>query len=316
VTAVANDRNAMRPRLFYREEYIYDVLEAGMRHTFDVLRARRVHDSLIAAGLATSGDFLAAPAVSDAQLALVHTAEYIAAIKDPGTLARYLLLDPSHPWDDRLLHPFLYAAGGTIAAARMALAEGVVTINLGGGFHHAQADKAEGFCAIADVAIAIRQLRGDGALERVLIVDLDYHHGNGNALIFAADESVFTYSLHNVPWCFLQKESNEDVMLPPRANDAEYLEALQSTLPGVLDRARPSLVFYLAGSDPFIEDTLGDARVSEAGLLERDRYVTRVVADRGIPMTVTMAGGYGPSSWKIYRNYFSWLLAGETANDE
>lgn len=304
-----------RPRLFYREEYIYDVLEAGMRHTFDVLRARRVHDALIESGLAAAADFLAAPAVSDAQLALVHTADYIASIKDPGTLARYLLLDPSHPWDERLLQPFLHAAGGTVAAARMALAERCIAVNLGGGFHHAQADKAEGFCAIADVAIAIRQLRGDGALQRALIVDLDYHHGNGNALIFASDESVFTYSLHNVPWCFLEKTNNEDVMLPPRADDAEYLGALKGTLPAVLDRFRPDLVFYLAGSDPFVEDSLGDARVSEEGLLERDRYVTGLITDGGIPMVVTMAGGYGPSSWKIYRNYFSWLLASAAAID-
>jgi histone deacetylase 11 len=296
------------PRFFYRDEYVYDVLEAGMRHTFDVLRSQRVRDALVAAGLATAGDFLAAPALSDAQLALVHTPDYIAAIKDPATLARYLLLDPARPWDRRLLEPFLFASGGTVAAARMALANSGIAVNLGGGFHHAQADKAEGFCAIADVAIAIRQIRGDGLLERVLIVDLDYHHGNGNALIFAEDESVFTYSLHSVPWCFIEKENNEDVMLAPRATDEQYLGALRSTLPAVCDRFRPDLAFYLAGSDPFIEDTLGDACVSEEGLLERDRYVTRELRGRGIPMAVTMAGGYGPSSWRIYRNYFAWLI--------
>ena len=294
--------------LFYRDEYVYDVLEAGLRHTFDVLRSRRVRDALVSAGLATAADFHPAPPLSDAQLALVHTPDYIAAIKDPATLASYLLLDPLHPWDDRLLQPFLYASGGTVAAARVALAEGGIAVNLGGGFHHAQADKAEGFCAIADVAIAIRQLRGDGAIQRALIVDLDYHHGNGNALIFADDESVFTYSIHNVPWCFIEKQSNEDVMLPPRANDAEYLGALQSTLPAVLERFQPDLAFYLAGSDPFIEDTLGDALVSEEGLLERDRFVTTQLRSRGIPMAVAMAGGYGPTSWRIYRNYFSWLL--------
>jgi len=300
--------------LLYRDEYVYDVLEAGLRHTFDVLRSRRVRDALVSAGLATAADFHEAPPLSDAQLALVHTRDYIAAIKDPATLARFLLLDPAHPWDDRLLQPFLFASGGTVAAGRLALADGGIAVNLGGGFHHAQADKAEGFCAIADVAIAVRQLRGDGALERALIVDLDYHHGNGNALIFADDENVFTYSLHNVPWCFLEKRNNEDVMLPPRAGDAEYLGALEKSLPAILERFRPDLAFYLAGSDPFVEDTLGDARVSEEGLLERDRFVTRQLRRRNIPMAVVMAGGYGPASWRIYRNYFSWLLApdGET----
>lgn len=297
--------------LFYRDEYVYDVLEAGMRHTFDVLRSRRVRDALVESGLATPEAFHAAPAVSRAQLELVHTRAYLDEIHDPATLARYLLLDPAHPWDDRLLQPFLFASGGTVAAARMAAAEGGVAVNFGGGFHHAQPEKAEGFCAIADVAIAIRQLRGDGRIERALIVDLDYHHGNGNALIFAGDESVFTYSLHSVPWCFLEKTNNADVMFPPQATDDKYLGALRESLPGVLDRFRPDLAFYLAGSDPFVEDTLGDARVSEQGMLERDRYVTRELRGRGIPMAVTMAGGYGPSSWKIYRNYFSWLLSGE-----
>lgn len=297
-------------RLFYRDEYVYDVLETGARHTHDVLRSRRVHDALVEMGLVLPSDFVAAPPLSDEQLALVHTADYIAAIHDPGTLARYLLLDPAHPWDKRLLQPFLYASGGTVAAARTALATGGVAVNFGGGFHHAQADKAEGFCAIADVAIAIRQLRGDGLLQRALIIDLDYHHGNGNALIFSDDEDVFTYSLHSVPWCFLEKVNNEDVMLPPRADDPAYLGALRSTLPGVFERFRPDLVFYLAGSDPFVEDTLGDAQVSEAGLLERDRFVTDLVRDNSLPMVVAMAGGYGPSSWRIYRNYFAWLLQG------
>jgi acetoin utilization deacetylase AcuC-like enzyme len=299
---------AQRVHLFYREEYVYDALEAGARHTFDVLRSRRVRDALVESGLAAPEDFLSSAPVSDAQLALVHTPDYIAAIHDPDTLARALLLDPSHPWDHRLLMPFLHASGGTVAAARMALLEGGIAVNFGGGFHHAQADKAEGFCAIADVAIAIRQLRGNGLLERALIIDLDYHHGNGNALIFAGDESVLTYSLHSVPWCFLEKTNNVDVMLPPRATDEEYLGALRASLVPVLDRFRPDLAFYLAGSDPFVEDTLGDAQVSEEGLLERDRFVTDELRERGIPMTVTMAGGYGPSSWRIYRNYFSWLL--------
>jgi len=294
--------------LFYRDEYVYDVLETGVRHTHDVLRSRRVRDALVADGLAAASDFLAAPPLSDAQLALVHTPEYIAAIHDPATLAGFLLLDPSHPWDERLLQPFLHASGGSVAAARMALATRGIAVNLGGGFHHAQADKAEGFCAIADVAIAIRQLRGDGLLQRALIVDLDYHHGNGNALIFSGDEDVFTYSLHSVPWCFLDKAHNEDVMLPPRADDDAYLGALTSTLPAVLDRFRPDLAFYLAGSDPYVHDTLGDARVSEAGLLGRDRFVTNLLRRHDVPMAVAMAGGYGPSSWKIYRNYFGWLL--------
>jgi len=300
---------ADRVRLFYREEYVYDAVEAGLRHTFDVERPRRIRDALVAAGLVTAADFIAAPALSDAELLLVHTPAYVEQIKQPDRLAGMLLLDPAHPWDDRLLEPFAYASGATVVAAGEAVAERLICVNLGGGFHHAQADKAEGFCAIADVAIAIRRLQRLDAVERVLIVDLDYHHGNGNALIFADDESVFTFSMHVTDWCSITKRNNLDVHLPVHASDETYLGLLRRHLPGVIEAFAPDLAVYIAGSDPFIEDTLGDADLSEEGLLERDRFVTRELWSRDIPMVVVTAGGYGRSSWRIYRNYFAWLLS-------
>ncbi len=298
-------------RFFYRDEYVYDVLEAGYRHTFDVNRPKRIRDGLIQVGAVGADAFHEAPPVSDQQLLLVHTKDYLESIKDPDTLARSLLLDPSHPWDERLLEPFRFAAGGTVAAARMAATERLLCVNLGGGFHHAQADKTEGFCAIADVAIATRLLQRDRRVERVLIVDLDYHHGNGNALIFADDESVFTYSMHTVNWCWITKRNNRDVLLPPHASDEVYLKALSESLPDVVDAFDPELAFYVAGSDPFIEDVLGDCDMSEEGMLERDRFVTGQLWGRGIPTVVVTAGGYGESSWRIYVNYFKWLLEHE-----
>jgi acetoin utilization deacetylase AcuC-like enzyme len=300
---------ADRVRLFYRDEYVYYAVEAGIRHTFDVERPRRIRDGLLATGLVTAADFVSAPAVSDAELLLVHTPAYVKQIKRPDRLASFLLLDPAHPWDGRLLQSFAYAAGATIVAAREAVAERLICVNLGGGFHHAQADKAEGFCAIADVAIAIRCLQRVEAVERVLIVDLDYHHGNGNASIFARDESVFTFSMHVTDWCRIVKRNNLDVHLPVHASDATYLGLLREHLPGVIEAFDPDLAFYVAGSDPFVEDTLGDAEVSEEGLLERDRFVTRELWGRDVPMVVVTAGGYGRSSWRIYRNYFAWLLS-------
>ncbi len=299
-------------RPFFREEYVYPVLEAGFRHTFDVEKARRIRDALVASGAVTPDGFLAAPAVSDEQLRLVHTADYLEQIRRPDTLARLLFLDPAHPWDDRLLEPFLFATGATIAAARVAVAERCVTINLGGGFHHAQADRADGFCAIADVAIAIRVLQGSRQVERVLIVDLDYHHGNGNAEIFAGDESVFTFSVHAGNWCWVTKRNNLDVELPSGTGDAVYLATVESRLPPVLDAFQPDFVVYVAGSDPFELDTLGDFKVTEAGMLRRDQFVTRQIRGRGLPMVVVTAGGYGPQSWRIHFNYFHWLLTADT----
>jgi acetoin utilization deacetylase AcuC-like enzyme len=291
-------------RLFYRDEYVVNVLEAGMRHTFDVRRPRRIRDALVACGAARPEDFVAPAALTDDDLALAHTPEYIAQLRQPDTLARLLFLDPAHPWDAGLLTPFLYAAGGTLEAAL----SGAIGLNLGGGYHHAQADKAEGFCAIADVAIAVRRLQRDRLVDRVLIVDLDYHHGNGNASIFSDDESVFTFSVHANNWCWLEKRNNLDVELPPHTGDAAYLDMIGRHLPRILDDFQPDAVFYVAGSDPFVEDRLGDFDVSEAGMLARDRLVTGEVLGRRLPLTVVTAGGYGPTSWKIHFNYFRWLL--------
>jgi acetoin utilization deacetylase AcuC-like enzyme len=301
-----------RPRLFYRPEYVYDVLEAGIRHTFDTQKPKRLCEGLIASGAAGRSDFVAPPLVSEEELQLVHTPGYLEEIRRPETLARLLFLDPEHPWDERLLQPFLFASGGTVAGARTAVSERRIAINLGGGFHHAQVDRAEGFCAIADVAIAIRVLQRSGQVRRVLIVDLDYHHGNGNAEIFAQDESVFTFSMHAGNWCWIAKRNNCDVELPAHTQDDAYLDALRRHLPAIVREFQPDFAIYVAGSDPFVEDTLGDFDVSEAGMLERDRFVTRELWDRGIPMCVVTAGGYGEASWRIHFNYMRWLLTGAT----
>lgn len=295
-------------RIYYRDEYVYEVLERGIRHTFDVLRPRKIRDALVRCGALRAGDLIAANPLGDDDLELVHTPAYVAAIKNPDTLARYLLLDPAHPWGERLLQPFLYAAGATLAAARAAVERNTITVNLAGGYHHAQPDKAEGFCAIADVAIAIRRLRAEGLHDRVLIVDLDAHHGNGNAIIFARDESVFTFSIHDVRWCDVAKQNHLDIELPPHTGDAEYLATLARHLPRIVGSFEPRLVVYVAGSDPYIHDPLGVFDLSERGIFERDRFVTEQTFEKGIPLAVVTAGGYGETSWRLYYNYFRWLL--------
>lgn len=296
-------------RIFYRDEYVSRVVEAGFRHVFDTEKPRRIRDALIRDGLLAPDGFLAAPPLADADLLLVHTPAYLEEIRQPERLARLLLLDPEQPWDDRLLDPFLYAAGGTLGAARRAADERCIAVNLGGGYHHAQADKAEGFCAIADVAIAVRALQREQRAERFLIVDLDCHHGNGNAEIFAQDESVFTFSIHGGNWCWITKKNNLDLELPAGVGDAGYLAALEAHLPDVVRRFDPGFVIYIAGADPFAGDTLGDFQVSEAGMLVRDRFVTGIVRERRAPATIVMGGGYGAESWRIHYNYVRWLLA-------
>ena len=294
--------------VFYRDEYVYHALEAGFRHAYDVLKPRRIRDALVADGCARPEQFVAAPLLDDDELLLVHTPAYLSEIRRPERLASLLMLDPAEPWDERLLEPFLYAAAGTLAAGHRAVAERSIAVNLGGGFHHAQADKAEGFCAIADVAIAIRSLRESGRIERALIVDLDCHHGNGNAEIFSTDESVFTFSMHTGNWCWITKRHNRDVVLPPGTGDQTYLSRLDEDLAAVFAEFAPDVIFYVAGSDPYAGDTLGDLAISEPGLLERDRRVTHEATARDVPMVVVTAGGYGPESWRIHFNYVRWLL--------
>lgn len=298
-------------RFFYSDAYVYDVGEAGPRAAFDVHKPRRVRDALVASGNLEVGDLNEPAPVADDTLLLVHTLDYVARLHDSDLLARLLLLDPARPWGKTLLQPFLAATGGTIAAAHFAQAHGGIGANLSGGYHHAQADKGEGFCAIADVAIAIRLLQRSGAARRTLIVDLDYHHGNGNAEIFSNDESVFTFSMHAGNWCWIDKRHNLDIELPPGTADAEYLAALDLHLPPILATFRPDFVFYVAGSDPFVEDLLGDFAISEGGMLQRDSYVTRTIRSHGLPLVIVTAGGYGPSSWRVLSNFYCWLASAE-----
>ena len=181
--------------------------------------------------------------------------------------------------------------GGTSLTAELALAHGVA-VHLGGGLHHAFPDHGEGFCLFNDVAVAIRRLQRDKRIQRAAIVDCDVHHGNGTAFIFAADPSVFTFSIHqqlNYPaW---KPASDLDVGMPDGADDEEYLAALSEALPVIMD-STPELMVYLAGSDPFREDRLGGLSLTHDGLRRRDRLVLNAAVTAGVPAAIVLAGGY------------------------
>lgn len=196
------------------------------------------------------------------------------------------------PWSPELRERSLRTVQGTVEAARDAL-DGGLGINLAGGTHHAFPDHGEGFCVLNDVAVAIRVLQREGRLTRTAVVDLDVHQGNGTARIFADDPDVFTFSMHgarNYP--FRKERSGLDVELDDGCDDEAYLAALDDHLGAVLDAARPELVFYLAGADPFVHDRFGRLSLTAAGLERRDRHVFQVLRGRGVPVVVTLAGGY------------------------
>ena len=266
-------------------------LPAG--HPFPISKYPLLRDLLLAEGVLASGDFLEPEPIDMQDLGLVHTSEYLRKLQSLGLSAaeqRRLGL----PWSDALWRRSRLAASGTLLAACAALSDGLAA-NLAGGTHHAFADHGEGFCVLNDVAVAIGKLRAEGVIERAAVIDLDVHQGNGTAAIFEAVEQVFTFSMHGERNYPLNKmRSNLDVPLRDGAGDAEYLDALQRHLPKVLETGT-DMAFYLAGVDVAAGDRYGKLALTEDGIRRRDRLVIEAVRERGVPLTIVLAGGYAAS---------------------
>ena len=264
-------------------------------HPFPMVKYTLVYDRLRAAGLLPAERIMLPDEATRVDLERVHTREYLDRLFGIGLSApeqRALGV----PWSPRLLRRSRLAVQGTLLAARAALEDGRAG-NLAGGTHHAFADHGEGFCVLNDVAIAIRRLQADGRLERALVVDLDVHQGNGTAAIFEGDESVFTFSIHgerNYP--ARKMRSTLDVGLPDGVDDDAYLGALQAHLPVLTKDFRPDIVFYLAGVDVAEGDRYGKFHLSEAGIRARERCVLDWTRKLGVPLVITLAGGYSPNA--------------------
>jgi acetoin utilization deacetylase AcuC-like enzyme len=223
------------------------------------------------------------------------------------------------PYSPQFVRACWLSAGGSTLAAQRALADGC-GFNFGGGFHHAYPDHGEGFCALNDVAVALRRLQADGAIRTAMVVDLDVHHGNGTAAIFAGDATVFTLSMHqenNYP--YPKPLSDLDVGLLDFTGDADYLRLLREALDRAFDRfkkeermrgtAQPGLIYYLAGADPYRQDQLGGLALTVEGLLERDCIVIEAARSRGIPIAVTFAGGYARNTADTIQIHTNTILA-------
>jgi acetoin utilization deacetylase AcuC-like enzyme len=246
-----------------------------------------------------------APPASDGELALAHDPDWISAVVE-GTTSAAQQREIGFPWSQRMVERARRSVGATIAAARQALFEGEgVAANLAGGTHHAYAHKGSGYCVFNDVAVAARLMQAEynrrrpaeRRLLRVIVIDLDVHQGNGTAAIFADDPTVFTLSMHGAKNFPFRKEASDlDVELPDGCTDAPYLRALDDALAQAWVRhvdGPPGLAFYLAGADPHENDRLGRLKISSEGLAERDRRVLAALRERGIPVALSMAGGYG-----------------------
>jgi len=282
-------------------------------HVFPSQKFRLIAEALVAEKIATREDFLQPEPASDQDILRVHTPEWVRKLKT-GTLTASEVMLLEIPYSRELVEAVWFAAGGSILAAQCALRDGFGA-NLGGGFHHAYPDHGEGFCAIHDVAVAIRRLQADGAIREAMVVDTDVHHGNGTAAIFRNDPSVFTISIHqenNYP--AHKPPSTVDLNMADRVDDDEYLEALLPAVQKALDDFRPQLLFYVGGADPFCEDQLGGLSLSKNGLKERDRRVFEEARRRDIPVATALAGGYARRVEDTVRIHVNSILAArETA---
>ena len=275
-------------KAFYSDHFVLPLPEG---HKFPMAKYSGLRERILAEGIVEPQDLHEAPAASWDDLRLVHDPAYVDAVAN-GTLPREAQRRIGFPWSPQMVERSRRSVGATMAASRAALEDGVAA-NLAGGTHHGFADRGEGFCVFNDVAVAARVLQRDRHARRIAVVDLDVHQGNGTAAIFAGDETVFTFSMHgekNFP--FRKETSDLDVALADGTRDEDYLELLHSHLAQVLNRHQPDFVFYLAGADPYEGDRLGRLKLTIAGLRTRDDIVFDTCRRAGLPVTVTMSGGY------------------------
>ena len=260
-------------------------------HVFPTKKYRLVRERLLQEGRIAPEDVLEPSPATDEDILLVHEPGYVHRLKT-GTLRYQEILRMEIPYSRQMVEAVWLAAGGSLLAARRAMTDGM-GINLGGGFHHAFPGHGEGFCAIHDVAVAIRRLQADGAIERAMVVDCDVHHGNGTAAVFQGDPSVFTISIHQFDNYPSEKPPSDiDIHLEDGAGDAGYLEALSPRYAAAVEKFRPQLVFYLAGADPYYRDQLGGLSLTLDGLKRRDLLVMETARKACAAVAVVLAGGY------------------------
>jgi acetoin utilization deacetylase AcuC-like enzyme len=278
-------------KAFYSDHCVLPLPE---NHRFPMQKYRKLREHV---ARELPGVRLAPPdPASDGQLALAHDAEYIRRVVD-GKLDEAEVRAIGFPWSPAMVERSRRASGGTIAACRAALQEGVA-VNLAGGTHHAARARGAGYCVFNDSAIAARVLQSDLASTRrrlrVAVVDLDVHQGDGTAQILAGDDSVFTLSMHgekNFP--FRKQASSLDIGLPDGTGDAAYLARLDEALAELGTRFAPQLIIYLSGADPHENDRLGKLALTVDGMRHRDERVIAFAERLGVPVAVTMGGGYG-----------------------
>lgn len=293
-------------KLIYHKGYDLNLGE----HVFPSQKFHLIAETLKSEGIAAEEDFLTPEPSADEDILRVHTPAWVEKLKT-GTLTASEIIKLEIPYSREAVEACWLAAGGSILAGQRALRDGF-GCNLGGGFHHAYPGHGEGFCAIHDVAVAIRRLQQDGEIRKAMVIDTDVHQGNGTAAIFAKDDSVSTLSIHqanNYP--AYKPPSDVDLELADGVEDDEYLGALIPAVQKAMDEFRPEIIFYVGGADPFCEDQLGGLSLTKKGLKERDKKVFEEARRRGIAVATALAGGYARLVGDTIRIHVNTILAAQ-----
>jgi acetoin utilization deacetylase AcuC-like enzyme len=284
-------------KAFYTDIF---VLPLPPEHRFPMRKYSLLRETLLAEGILTPDELHVPEAATDEQILRAHDADYLYRVQN-GLLTDRELRRIGFPWTPQMVERSRRSSGATIAACRAAFEDGVA-VNLAGGTHHAFRDHGAGYCVFNDSAIAARAMQAEGRARRVVILDCDVHQGDGTAAILAGDRTVFTFSVHgakNFP--FHKQQSDLDLEMPDGTGDDAYLSAVEEGVRRAIAAAGADIALYLAGADPYAGDRLGRMAVSIAGLAERDRIVLGLCREAGLPVAITMAGGYAPNVEDIVR---------------
>nr|MBS0038106.1 histone deacetylase [Saprospiraceae bacterium] len=275
-------------KIAFSQVYKYDLPEG---HRFPMEKYELLPNQLLYEGTITESNFFVPEPLTPKQILLTHNPCYLKKLQN-NDLTYKEQRKIGFPMSGKLFERGLVISGGTLQCAYHAMKYGIA-MNIAGGTHHAYPDRGEGFCVLNDFAIAANVILEKKTVNRILIVDLDVHQGNGNAFIFSDEQRVFTFSMHGEGNYPLKKEkSNLDIGLPDGIEDSSYLKILHNTLPALVDEIEPDLIFYQAGVDILESDKLGRLKVSKKGVLKRDEFVLNCCKKNEVPLVVSMGGGY------------------------
>ena len=292
----------LRVSLVYSPRYTIKLAGLEKLHPFDIAKYDKIHQQLLADGVIDANATQEPTALTDQDLLLVHTADYLERLKVRKNICEYLEADVLK-WvplslEHHVLQPFRLASGGTLLAARHSLESGI-GINLGGGYHHAKPDIGEGFCVYADVPIAVRKLQNEGLIKKALVIDVDVHQGNGTALCLADDDLTFTFSMHQGDIYPIPKEvSDLDVELSGGEGDEEFIATLEQHLDSVFDQSDADICFIVGGCDTLEGDPLARLMMTHEGIKNRDAIIVKNCVKRKIPVVLTLSGGYSQDAWR------------------